>query len=130
MAKGRNPEPEFDRRSAVVLGSPYWDVEPGDNGENAEEYERRQDEFLRLRDAIQEEANTYDDLSDEMKELFDRAEAAFNAAKEEFERQERIQSEIKALFDRAARGENLSRDELRLLDGLSDGYRRFTNLDE
>lgn len=66
--------PEFDRRAGKVLASPYWDM----TVETEEEYKAylksRDNELRPLKEAIQS-ADTYDDLSDEMKAIFNRAEA-------------------------------------------------------
>lgn len=66
--------PEFDRRSSIVLGSSYWDIKPISDTEPGEEYLSRHKEFRQLQDAIGN-SDSYEDLSDKMKALYDRAEA-------------------------------------------------------
>ena len=70
--------PELDRRASVVLGSPYWDIK------DSKERMKRLDEFYSLRDAIRE-VDTYDELSPDMKKLFDRAGAEADKANKEHE---------------------------------------------
>ena len=63
--------PEFDRRSSVVLGSPYWKIEDDDVSD--ERFERLE-QLTKLRHAIID-AGSYDKLDAAMKILYDTAEA-------------------------------------------------------
>src|SRR5437016_1092682 len=109
--------PEFDRRSAIVLGSPYWDV---DGGVDVEEYMRRREKRDTLVDAIQV-ADTYEDLDGENKELYDLAEkAADDAAKAEADEAAAREAKIKEIEDGVAAGDPA-------YEWAVEGYRRFTN---
>lgn len=63
--------PEFDRRSAIVLGSPYWQqfAESGTH----DQYMGRIEDFRKLQDAIQA-ADKYEDLSKPLQAIYDEAE--------------------------------------------------------
>lgn len=60
--------PEFDKRSAVMFGSPYW------TPDSEQEFLTRNEEYMELKELVQR-SDTYDDLDGEMKEVYDRAEA-------------------------------------------------------
>ena len=73
--------PEFSRRGAVVMNSPYWSDARGNPGDadfperNAKVREQRSN----LQDSIME-ASDYDDLEPDMKLVFDAAESAAKTA--------------------------------------------------
>lgn len=68
MHKEIEHTPEFDRRAAAVMNSPYWaNIE----GATAVERQGKQDAF---HDALMNAAD-YDDLPPEMRKIFDDAEA-------------------------------------------------------
>ena len=61
--------PEWSNRAGVVLQSPYWTAP-----NSTEEYrKRRDDEFYPLQEAIQA-SDEYDDLEEDMRVIFERAE--------------------------------------------------------
>ena len=59
--------PEFSRQCAVILGSEYFEVEPG-----SDKFSERYDEFSLLQDEMQEK-DAYDEFSTEAKAIWDRA---------------------------------------------------------
>ncbi len=79
--------PEFDRRSALVLGSPYFDAAEMEPSKGI----KRREEFDVLLRAVQK-AHTYDDLKGDIKALYDRAEV--EAKKQAAEHEKFIQSDV------------------------------------
>jgi hypothetical protein len=69
--------PEFDRQASFVLGSPYWNHFK-DDPKDFDRFNERQEAFRSLRDAIQV-SNSYDDLSDDLKALWDIAKVEADA---------------------------------------------------
>jgi len=89
--------PEWSHRAGRVLESPYWDMDIPENDADVSKelikaLDERNKEFVALRDALQDEdCFSYDDLSADMKKLFNLAEAAANKAdreRQEFEASE------------------------------------------
>jgi len=76
--------PEWSRHAGMVLASPYWDKKGDTDKDYDERMRQREEELWPLKDAIAA-TDSYDDLSPEMKAIFDRAEAALIA---EIKRQE------------------------------------------
>lgn len=75
--------PEFSRQAALVFQSPYWVAvrpDPADADYEAKVQEVRTTRYA-FQDAVRA-ANSYDDLSPEMKKLFDAAEKALMPAPE------------------------------------------------
>lgn len=74
--------PQFSKRAGIVLQSPYWDKEVTTEEQFNQRMKLLDNEYFPLKDAVQA-ADSYDDLSNEMKAIWDRAEiAAATAAKE------------------------------------------------
>ena len=75
--------PEFSRRGAYVVNSPYWKASPNDTPADTE---NRWREFRLLKAALTGgDVEDYSDLEGKVKSIFDRAEAAVKKANEEWE---------------------------------------------
>lgn len=72
--------PEFSRRAGKVLESPYFSSDQA-----GDKFDERLEEKDRLRDAIYGGIYSYDDLDEECKAIWDRAEAAAVQADKEWD---------------------------------------------